>query len=115
MSQDVSIQIHLRLEDDHEGQDELRERIEARGQALAKEFPEVTHLELSVSANGASYEASAHVTGKDTEVACHADASDVEPAADKLLDRVRQQLRRTHDKRIFSHRRDAQKRHGHGR
>jgi ribosome-associated translation inhibitor RaiA len=74
--------------------DELvREEIERRTRQIAKEFPETTRFEIS----------------KSTEVATHGDGPDLRTATDQLFHRVKHQLRRVHDKRIFQHRRAAQK------
>ena len=43
-------------------------------------------------------------------LATHASAVEPGHAADQLLDTLRQQLRRAHDKRIFTRRREAQQR-----
>ena len=47
------------------------------------------------------------VLGKRTEAATSASASELTPAADRLFERLEKQLRRAHDKRIFTHRREA--------
>jgi ribosome-associated translation inhibitor RaiA len=49
------------------------------------------------------------VTGNHTEVAAHADAAELAPVADKLLVALERQLRKLHDKKIFAHRREAQR------
>jgi ribosome-associated translation inhibitor RaiA len=105
MSEDVALAIHWTLEAD----ESLRDQVEQRCRTLAREFPEITHLDVTLSEEGAGYAASGHVTGKGTEVAGHATAPEPELAAEKLLDTLRLRLRRTHDKRIFTRRREAQK------
>lgn len=87
--------------------DDVRERIEQSCRALAEEFPETTRFEIILSTDGLSYAAHAHVTGRSTEVAPQATATDLRAAADQLMDRVEKQLRRLHDKRIFTPRREA--------
>jgi ribosome-associated translation inhibitor RaiA len=90
--------------------DELvREDIERRTRQIAKEFPETTRFEISLEPDGAGFRIHAHVNGKSTEVATHGDGPDPRTAADQLFHRVKHQLRRVHDKRIFQHRRAAQK------
>lgn len=96
----------LEHDDTHE---ELREEVERHCAELAREFPETTRFEITVSAEGVGYLAHAHVSGKSTQVATHASATDLRPATDLLLDRIRTQLRKIHDKRIFQRRREAQK------
>jgi ribosome-associated translation inhibitor RaiA len=90
--------------------EELHERVEERCRTLADEFPEVTQVEVTITPDGTGHSASGHVSGKSTRLATHASAVEPGHAADQLLDTLRQQLRRAHDKRIFSHRRDAQQR-----
>jgi ribosomal subunit interface protein len=89
--------------------DELRETIDKRCAALSEEFPEITHIEIGLSEDGAGFEASGHVTGKNTEVAGHGSGPEAGVAADQLLDTLRTRLRKLHDKRIFAKRREAQK------
>ena len=90
--------------------DEVRADVEDRCQALADEFPELTHVEVTLTPDGAGHAASGRVTGRSTELATHAAAPKAGHAADRLLDTLRQQLRRYHDKRIFARRREAQRR-----
>ena len=87
----------------------LRERLEERCRALAVEFPETTHFEIALAADGAGFTAHGHVTGDHTEVAAQATAAEPAPAADKLMDALERQLRRLHDKKIFARRRSAQR------
>jgi len=94
---------------DIDADERVRARLEAGCAALAEEFPETTHFELILSADGASHTAHAHVTGDHTEVAAHARATELQPAADKLLTQVERQLRRLHDKKIFTQRRAARR------
>ena len=87
----------------------VRARLDGGCQALAEEFPETTHFELILSADGASHTAHAHVTGDHTEVAAHARATELLQAGDRLLTQVERQLRRLHEKKIFSQRRAARR------
>ena len=64
---------------------------------------------LLVSENGAGFTVHAHATGKNTDVATHADAGAARVASDQVLDKIERQLRRVHDKRIFARRREAQR------
>jgi ribosome-associated translation inhibitor RaiA len=92
---------------DLEMDERLRETLERRCQALTSEFPEVTRVELTLHPDGDDHS----VTGKDTEVATRATAAEIRVAADQVLDRLKQKLRRSHDKKIFSHRRAAKQSH----
>jgi ribosomal subunit interface protein len=87
----------------------VRETIEKRSQHLGVEFREITRIEITLSEDGPGYTVHGHVTGKNTDVGTHAVASELAPAADRMLDKIEKQLRRVHDKRIFSQRRDARK------
>ena len=99
--------LHLK---DASSNDPLREHVEQRIEALSNEFPEVTRFEITLSEDAAGYTAHARVTGKNTEVAPHtAGAAKPRPALDSLLHKIERQLRRAHDKRIFSQRREAQR------
>ena len=102
------VSIHFK---DMPADEEVRDDLETRCQGLADEFPELTHLEVTLSPDGAGHHAAGHATGKRTELVSHAEADEPRTAADRLLDTLRGQLRRTHDKRIFSRRRAAQKKH----
>ena len=61
--------------------EKIREAVETRCHALAEEFPETTRFELILSADGTSHTAHGHVTGRNTEVASHAEAPELSGAA----------------------------------
>jgi ribosomal subunit interface protein len=86
-----------------------RDAIERRCQHLAEEFPELLRIEIHVEPDGVGFAVHGHATGKNTDVATHASATEAAPATDMVLEKIARQLRRNHDKRIFSQRRDAQK------
>ncbi len=100
--------IVIRFKDVLEGE-EFREELEQRCRRLAAEFPESVRYEITLSPSSLQTSAHAHVTGKDTDVAAHATAGDPRQAGDRVLDKLERELRREHDKRIFSHRREAQR------
>jgi ribosomal subunit interface protein len=89
--------------------DAVRDAIEKRCHHLAEEFGEIVRIEITLTAEGAGFRAHGHVTGRQIDVATHAAASELLPAAEKLLVKVERQLRRVHDKRIFVQRREAQR------
>lgn len=91
---------------DSEHDDTVRKRAEKRCRALAAEFPEPTHIELTLAPDGAGYGAHAHVTGR-AEIAASAVAPALGLAADRALERLGRALRRIHDKRAFTRRREA--------
>jgi ribosome-associated translation inhibitor RaiA len=88
----------------------VRDLVERRCADLADEFPELTHLDVTLSPDGPGHRATVHVTGKRTEVASHAQAPAPGHAADLVLDQVRHQLRKVHDKHIYTQRRRARHR-----
>jgi ribosomal subunit interface protein len=94
---------------DVEHDEALREEIERRTRELAGEFPETTRFEIGLEPDGAGFRIHGHVNGKHTQLATHAQATDLRAAADLLFHRLRHQLRRVHDKRIFQLRKEAQK------
>ena len=89
--------------------EKVREAMETRCAHLASEFGEVTRFELSFSPNGADVEAHGHATGKNTNVATQASGKNLRAAGDQVLEKIERQLRKIHDKRIFSQRREAQR------
>ncbi len=88
---------------------EVREILEARCHHLAQEFPETSHYELTLSLDSDEISAHAHVSGRHTQIASHARASDMRQAAELALDKLERELRRQHDKKIFAPRREAQR------
>jgi ribosome-associated translation inhibitor RaiA len=90
-------------------QDSVRESIEKYCGRLAEEFREVNRFEITITEDGLGFDVHGRATGKNTEIATHAVASQPGPAADQLFDKIERQLRKVHDKRIFSQRRLAQK------
>ena len=87
----------------------VRSEVQRRCDALGEEFPETTRLEIILAAEGSGHTAHGHVTGNSTEVAGHAAAPELALAADKLMDNLQRQLRKSHQKKIFAHRREAQR------
>jgi ribosomal subunit interface protein len=87
----------------------VREAVETRCRHLAAEFTEIVRIEITLSADGVGFTAHGHVTGSHIDIATHAAANQLLPAAEKLIGKVERQLRRAHDKRIFAKRREAQR------
>lgn len=87
--------------------EEVREQVERRLRALAEEFPEPTHIEVTLAPDGSGFSAHSHVTGSGTDLAAAARGAELGLAAGRLLDKLAQQLRRAHEKRVFSDRRGA--------
>ena len=94
---------------DIENDDRTREAIQRRCEALAAEFHEVTRFEITLLQDGVGVAGHGHVTGKGEDVGAQAAAKEVFAAAEGLLDKLERQLRKHHDKRIFTQRREAQR------
>jgi ribosomal subunit interface protein len=110
MTERPIVMIHDKdLQLEPEVDERMRSSIERRCGELAEEFPEVGRFEFTLTLEGVRYQVHGHATGKNTDVATHADATDPGPAADKVIEKIAKQLRRNHDKRIFAQRRDAQR------
>ncbi len=108
MTQSPAVIVHAR-DLDPELDENVRNSIERRCEQLAGEFHEVDRFELTITEAGAGFNVHGHATGKHTDVATQAGATEPGPAADRVLDRIEKQLRRIYDKRIFSQRREAQR------
>jgi ribosomal subunit interface protein len=106
MAEQPTVVIHFK---DLSTDEPLRDSIEKRCHHLAEEFHEISRCEITLEEDGAGFAAHGHVTGKNTDVATQAGASEIGPAVDRVLDKVERQLRRVHDKRIFAQRREAQR------
>ncbi|MCZ6462717.1 MAG: HPF/RaiA family ribosome-associated protein [Proteobacteria bacterium] len=106
MAQAPTVSIRFK---DLEPDDDLREILEKRCRHLSGEFPELNSFEITLSPNATEISAHAHVTGKDTDAASHANAEDVRQAGERALHKLERELRRGHDKRIFGQRREAQR------
>jgi ribosomal subunit interface protein len=106
MTKNPSVVIHFK---EVEQDEPLREFIEKKSEHLGNEFREVSKIEISLGPNGVGFIANGHLTGKGTDIATHAEASELTPAVDSVFDKFQRQLRKLHDKRIFAQRRDAQR------
>jgi ribosomal subunit interface protein len=106
MSQGALVVVHFK---EVPGSKKVRSVIEDRCDQLALEFREVTQFEITFTPLGSEVSAHAHATGKNTHVATHASGANLRAAADQALEKVERQLRKNHDKRIFSQRREAQR------
>ena len=83
--------------------------MQRRCEHLADEFREAGRFELTIEESGVGYAVHGHATGRHTDVATHANAHTPRIASDQVLEKIERQLRKVHDKRIFSQRRDARK------
>jgi len=94
---------------DMDSDERVQEVIDKRCEQLSEEFPELSRVEITLEETGNSYTVHGHVTGKNRDVGAQADASELLPATDRVLDKLERQLRKLHDKRIFAQRREAQR------
>lgn len=94
---------------DIEADDDARERIDARCRALHAAFPETARFEMTLAPDGAGHTAHLRIDGRDTHLDAHGAAIELELAAEQALDKAQSQLRTSHDKRIFTRRREARK------
>jgi ribosomal subunit interface protein len=108
----MSLRIHFR---DVPHSDEIRRECEQWVDALGKEFPETSKYEVTVSHSKGEHETHVHVTGKDLELASVAQKRDLKDALTEGFERVRRQLRKHHDKKIYARRRSAKGRNSEGR
>jgi ribosome-associated translation inhibitor RaiA len=107
MASDTRVEIHFK---DLEQDDDVREHLHDRCTHLAEEFPETTDFELTLQESALAIECHAHVSGKRTSIAAHSNGAETpRQAGDQALDKVERELRKAHDKRIFTPRREAQK------
>jgi ribosomal subunit interface protein len=106
MTQSPTVIVHAK---DFELDDHVRIQIERRCEHLAEEFPEVARIEIAITQASPRFDVHGHATGKHTDLATHANATDPRAAADMVIDKIGKQLRRVHDKRIFTQRREAQR------
>ena len=106
MSDDATLAVRFK---DVENDDETRTTLESRMATLEAEFPETVRIELTLTREAQQVEAHAHAVGKRTNAASQARADDARTAGELALDKLERELRRNHDKMIFSRRREAQK------
>ncbi len=98
----MSFRIHFH---DIPHSDAIRDECEQLATALREEFPEASKCEVTVTHAGEKHELHLHVTGKDIDVAAHAQARELRETVSEAFDRARRQLRKHHDKQIFARRR----------
>ena len=106
MTEKPNVVIHFK-EVEHD--EPLKDSIEKQCQLLADNFHEITRIEVSLEESAAGFTAHGHMTGKGIDVATQSEASQLAPAVDLVFDKIERQMRKIHDKRIFSQRREAQR------
>ncbi len=100
----MSFRIHFQ---DTPHSDSLRDQCEQWVSDLREEFPETSKFEVTLRQTGASQSAHVVVTGKDLKLAASAEAHDLRDSLVDAFEKVKRQLRKHHDRQIFSRRRDA--------
>lgn len=100
----MSLRLHFH---DVPHSDALRSDAERQVAELEQEFPETSKLEVSFSHDRAEHQTHVHLTGKEGEFAAHAANLDAKTSLEAAFARLRRQLRRHHDKRVFEGRRNG--------
>jgi len=103
----MSFRIHFQ---DVPHSDAIRDECEQLASSLRDEFPETSKCEVTVTHAGDEKELHLHITGKDIDIAARAQARDLRETMTEAFERVRKQLRKHHDKQIFSRRRGKKSR-----
>ena len=104
MAEGVRVVIHFK---EVANDDDIREHLEKRCQRLAEEFPETTDYEVHLEPDAEEISSHGHVIGRNTNLAGRASGSDLRQAGERLIDKLERELRRDHDKRIYTQRRKA--------
>ena len=107
MTREASVLIHWR---GLENEEAVHRHLADRCHHIAGEFPETDHYELFIEPDGSAIQCHGHVNGKGLVVAAHAEGL-LTPrhAADSVLAKLERELRKEHDKRIFTQRRKARR------
>jgi ribosome-associated translation inhibitor RaiA len=92
--------------------DHIKEEFEKLATNLREEFPGIMKLEASLKRVNDDLETQLRVTGKDLELASNASSRELRESLSEAFEHLRRQLRKRHDKVIFSRRREAQKSRG---
>ncbi|MEE2677516.1 MAG: HPF/RaiA family ribosome-associated protein [Myxococcota bacterium] len=87
----------------------VSDAIERRCEHLAKEFHELSRVEITLAEEGVGITVHGHATGKFRDVGAQAEATEALPAVERVLGKIERQLRTAHDKQIFTQRREAQR------
>ena len=85
--------------------DSLRDECEQLAAALEGEFPETEKFEVTISHARAGYKTHLHVVGKDVSVNATGHSRELSGTLAEAFDKAQRQLRRHHDKVIFTRRR----------
>ena len=100
----MSFRIHFQ---DLRSSEAIREECQRLSNDLRESFPEASKFEVRLSINGELHETHVHVTGKDLAVASSAADRELRDSVTEAFQRVQKQLRKRHDKQIFTRRRGA--------
>ena len=87
----------------------IKDEFETLAGSLRDDFPWILKIEVSLSHAQEEIESHVHITAKDFELAASATGREMSECLADAVDKARKQLRKHHDKVVFSHRRDAQR------
>ncbi len=102
----MSFRIHFQ---DVPHSDRVRSECQELTTGLLQEFPESSKYEVTISQSGSDYQTHLHVTGKDLSVNSKAKSKELRDTVVEAFEKAQRQLRKHHDKVIFSRRREGQK------
>jgi ribosome-associated translation inhibitor RaiA len=88
-------------------EDDVKSECERHADELRGEFPETSKVEVTVTLDGNDHDTHVRVTGKDTEIAASASDRELRTSIVDAFEKARRQLRKQHDKAIFTRRRGA--------
>ncbi len=89
--------------------DDIKQSCQRLADSLQDEFPETSNFEVTLNHTGEEHESHMHVTGKELEIASSASGRELRNSIEEAFERVRRQLRKRHDKQIYTRRREAQR------
>ena len=102
----MSFRIHFQ---DVPHSDQTKGECEALAQGLQDEFPDVEKTEVTISHARDAYSTHLHVIGKHISINSSANSRELAETLTEAFTKAHTQLRKHHDKVVFSRRRDAQK------
>ncbi len=92
--------------------DDIKQSCQRLADSLKEEFPAASKLEISLNHTGEAHETHMHVTGKEFEIASSASGRELRDSIAEAFERVRRQLRKRHDKQIYTRRREPHRSEG---
>lgn len=102
----MSFRVHFQ---DVPPSERIRAECEELASHLGSEFPETDKFEVTIRRSGENFATHLHVTGKQVSVNSSAESRGMRETLQEAFERAHRQLRKHHDKVIFTRRREAQK------